>query len=71
MTLSVVILPDKIEAESAIKAVTILSINGKQIEFQKKLNQGEIDISHLPNGYYIVIIHEENGTITRRSIIKG
>jgi hypothetical protein len=60
----------KIEAESAIKAVTVLSINGKQIEFQKNLNQGELDISHLQNGYYIVIIHEENGTITRRSIIK-
>ena len=60
----------KIEAESAIKSVTVLSINGSQIEFQKNINQGEIDISHLPNGYYLIIIYEANGTITRKSVVK-
>lgn len=59
----------KIQSESEIKAVTVIAPNG--VEIIKNIQKSEeLNISHLPNGIYLLVLYNTNGKVTRKMVVK-
>jgi hypothetical protein len=59
--------------ELRIKNVEIFDMNGKRVyvaqpQFLIPNSQFSIDISHLPKGFYILVLHTENGVVSKKII---
>jgi len=57
-------------AESQITEIEIFDMMGRNVETRliASLQNGTIDISHLPNGVYFLRIQTENGVVTRKMV---
>lgn len=58
-----------VESNKQIEAISLYSLTGSQVFTQKTLTQGQLDVSSLPNGTYLLLIYYDDFTKESKKIV--